>query len=120
MNIEHCMRLSWFHERTDAETKRPCARLPDVDRESFAASASGDTGMVLMFRMASTLPMVRASCPLHPAAGLRLDVIAHDRLRKPETTFRNHAPRADITSPRACRRMIWSENRKPAFPDHAK
>src|SRR5450631_1106278 len=39
MNIEHCMGLSWVHESRDAETKRPCARLRDADRESFAASA---------------------------------------------------------------------------------
>src|ERR1700687_2198566 len=110
MNIEHCMRLSWFHERTDAETKRPCARLPDVDRESFAASASGDPAMVLMFRMASTLPMVRASCPLHPAAGLRLDVIAHDRLRKPEATFRDHASARTLQGPRAKTRARSARN----------
>src|ERR1700736_1077196 len=60
----------------DAETKRPCARLPDTDRESFAASVSGDPAMVFMFRMASILPMVRASYPVRPAAGLLLDTIA--------------------------------------------
>src|SRR5664279_3199408 len=38
MNIEHCIDLSWVHQSTDAETKRPCARLRDADRESFAAS----------------------------------------------------------------------------------
>src|ERR1700688_4966336 len=67
------MRLSWFHESTDAETKRPCARLRDTDRERFAVAVSGDPAMVFMFRMASILPMVRASCPLRPAAGLLLD-----------------------------------------------
>src|ERR1700691_1599971 len=35
--------------------------------------ASGDPAMVFMFRMASILPMVRASYPLRPAAGLLLD-----------------------------------------------
>src|SRR5450432_103513 len=38
MNIEHCIGLSWVHESRDAETKRPCARLRDADRERFAAS----------------------------------------------------------------------------------
>src|SRR5674476_546679 len=66
MNIEHGLRLSLFHESRDAETKRPCARLRDTDRESFAVPASGDPAMVLMFRMASILPMVRASYPLSP------------------------------------------------------
>src|SRR5271163_167177 len=88
------------HESTDAETKKPCARWRDVDRAnldrtSFAVSASGDPAMVFMFRMTSILPMVRASCPLRPAAGLRLGVVAHDHLRKPEITFRDHASRAD-------------------------
>src|ERR1700676_1973253 len=84
MNIEHSIGLSWVHERTDAETKRPCARLRDTDRESFAASVSGDPAMVFMFRMASILPMVRVSYPLRPGAGLLLDTITHDLLRKPE------------------------------------
>src|SRR5450432_3772088 len=73
MNIEHFIGLSWVHESTDAETKRPCARLRDTDRESAAASVSGDPAMVFLFRMASILPMVRASYPLRPAAGLLLD-----------------------------------------------
>src|ERR1700704_5665665 len=38
MNIKHFIGLSWVHESRDAETKRPCARLPDADRESFAVS----------------------------------------------------------------------------------
>jgi hypothetical protein len=73
MNIEHFIGLSWVHESTDAETKRPCARLRDTERENVAASVSGDPAMVFMFRMASILPMVRASYPLRPAAGLLLD-----------------------------------------------
>src|ERR1700688_4226337 len=81
----------------DAETKRPCARLRDTDRESFAASVSGDPAMVFMFRMASILPMVRASYPLRPAAGLLLDtprgrtksarLSMHDLIGKPEHPF---------------------------------
>src|ERR1700694_2859553 len=67
MNIEHLVGLSWFHASTDAKTKRPCARLRDAERESVAVPASGDPAMVLMFRMASILPMVRASCPLSPS-----------------------------------------------------
>src|ERR1700716_659696 len=78
MNFKHGIGLSWVHESTDVETKRPCARLRDADRESFAVSASGDPAMVLMFRMASILPMVRASYPLRPAAGLLLDTLAYD------------------------------------------
>src|SRR5712671_798405 len=38
MNIEHCIGLSWVRESRDAETKRPCARLRDAERERFAAS----------------------------------------------------------------------------------
>src|SRR3981189_878627 len=67
MNFKHGIGLSWVHESMDVETKRPCARLRDADRESFAVPASGDPAMVLMFRMASILPMVRASCPLSPS-----------------------------------------------------
>src|SRR5450432_3149744 len=97
MNIEHFIGLSWVHESTDAETKRPCARLRDTDRESFAASVSGDPAMVFLFRMASILPMVRASYPLRPAAGLLLDTprgrtksarwSVHDLIGKPEHRF---------------------------------
>src|SRR3981081_3305696 len=54
--------------------------------------------MVFRFRMASILPMVRAPCPLTPAAGLRLDT-----------------PRRFFAKTRALLNM----NRKP-FPDHAK
>ncbi len=80
MNIEHCDLLSWVRERKERpETQKPCARLRDADRGHAAASVSGDPAMVFVFRMASILPMVRASCPLRPAAGLLLDVIAHDR-----------------------------------------
>jgi hypothetical protein len=46
------------------------------DCETLSAllrSASGDPAMVFVFRMASILPMVRASYPLRPAAGLLLD-----------------------------------------------
>src|ERR1700694_3921433 len=114
MNIEHSIGLSWVHESMDAETKRPCARLRDTDRESFAASASGDPAMVFMFRMASILPMVRASYPLRPAAGLLLDTLAHDPLRKPEAIpdqvrdrlFRDHASARTLQGPRAARCMI--------------
>src|ERR1700682_6217932 len=89
MNIEHFIGLSWVHESTDAETKRPCARLLDADRESFAVSASSDPAMVLRFRMASILPMVRASCPLHPAAGSRLDTPrGHYKVRAQKTRAR--------------------------------
>src|SRR5258708_9092659 len=58
---------------------------------NVADSAPGDPAMVLMFRMASILPMVRASCPLRPAAGLLLDVVAHDRFPKPQQGFTDHA-----------------------------
>src|SRR6202022_2605153 len=94
MNFKHGIGLSWVHESTDVETKRPCARLRDADRENLAVRASGDPAMVFMFRMASILPMVRASNPLRPAAGLRLDtprrcfedprVTKHDLIGKPE------------------------------------
>src|ERR1700682_5885144 len=94
MNFKHGIGLSWVHERTDVETKRPCARLRDADRESLAVRASGDPAMVFMFRMASILPMVRASNPLRPAAGLLLDTprgrttsarwLTHDRIGRPE------------------------------------
>src|SRR5262245_22284790 len=94
MNIKHGIGLSWFHESTDIETKRPCARLPDAGRECLAVRASGDPAMVFMSRMASILPMVRASNPLRPAAGLLLDtprrffedprVTKHDLIGKPE------------------------------------
>src|ERR1700726_2705625 len=98
----------------DAETKRPCARLPDTDRESFAASVSGDPAMVFMFRMASILPMVRASYPLRPAAGLLLDTIAHGLPQKPEAIpgqaracfLRHHPPAGTLKVPAPGRRMI--------------
>src|SRR6202045_773098 len=114
MNIEHSIGLSWVHESMDAETKRQCARLPDTDRESFAASVSGDPAMVFMFRMASILPMVRASYPLRPAAGLLLDTIAHDLLRKPEAIpdqvrdwlLRDHASARTLQVRAPGRRMI--------------
>src|SRR5246127_5086322 len=73
MNIEH---YGFFHGFTKAgapKTQKPCARLPDADRENVADAAASDPAMVLMFRMASILPMVRASYPLRPVAGLRLD-----------------------------------------------
>src|SRR6266403_6275990 len=54
---------------------------------NVADSAPGDPAMVFMFRMASILPMVRASCPLRPAAGLLLDALAHDHFRKPQQRF---------------------------------
>src|SRR5580698_3508661 len=38
MNIEHFIGLSWVHESTGAETKRPCARWRDAGRESLAIS----------------------------------------------------------------------------------
>jgi hypothetical protein len=44
--------------------------------------------MVFMFWMASILPTIRAPYPLRPAAGLPLDILAHD---------------------------VFSENRKPLF-----
>src|SRR6266567_4748512 len=66
------------------KTQKPCARWRDADCDEVADSAPGDPAMVFMFRMASILPMVRASCPLRPAAGLLLDVLAHDRFRKPQ------------------------------------
>src|ERR1700755_2572929 len=94
MNIKHGIGLSWVHESTDVETKRPCARLRDAGRDSVAVRASGDPAMVFRFRMASILPMVRASNPLRPAAGLLLDtprrffedprVRKHDLIGKPE------------------------------------
>src|SRR6266478_6178470 len=85
MNIEHSGLLSWFHESRDpSKRKKPCARWRDADCDEVADSASGDPAMVFMFRMASILPMVRASCPLRPAAGLLLDALAHDRFRKPQ------------------------------------
>src|SRR5882672_6940624 len=94
MNVKHGIGLSWVHESMDVETKRPCARLRDAEREAFAVRASGDPAKVLMFRMASILPMVRASNPLRPAAGLLLDtprgcfedprVTKHDLIGKPE------------------------------------
>src|ERR1700709_1477559 len=97
MNFKNGIGLSWVHESMDVETKRPCARLRDAERENPAVPASGDPAMVLMFRMASILPMVRASNPLRPAAGLLLDtprgcfedprVTKHDLIGKPENRF---------------------------------
>src|ERR1700674_5256587 len=87
MNIEHCGLLSWFHESRTSETQKPCARLRDAACDEVADSAPGDPAMVFMFRMVSILPMVRASRPLRPAAGLLLDGLAHDRFRKPQRRF---------------------------------
>src|SRR6202023_3070037 len=92
MNIEHSIGLSWVHERTDAETKRPCARLRDADRESFAVSASSDPAMVLMFRMASILSMVRASCPLSPSRRIATGHAART-LRSPRAKTRARGAR---------------------------
>src|SRR3981081_2806822 len=92
MNIEHLIGLSWFHESTDVETKRPCARLPDADRESFAVSASGDPALVLMFRMASILPMVLASCPLSPSRRIAAGHAART-LRSPRAKTRARGAR---------------------------
>src|SRR5665213_2682767 len=39
MDFEHVIDLSWVHESIDAETKRPCARLRDAERECFAGSS---------------------------------------------------------------------------------
>jgi hypothetical protein len=80
--------------------------------DDVAAPASGDPAMVFMSRMASILPMVRASCPLRPAAGLRLDVLAHDRVRKPEHHFSGSCTGAGIFWSALGRRMIGTENRK--------
>src|SRR5437868_1575488 len=85
------------------KTQKPCARWRDADCDEVADSAPGDPAMVLMLRMASILPMVQASCPLRPAAGLLLDVIAHDHFRKPQQRFygscknaRNGRARAEL------------------------
>jgi hypothetical protein len=50
---------------------------------AIAASASGDPAMAFEFEMAAILPMVRASRPSCPAAGLLLSVF----------TRASHAPR---------------------------
>jgi hypothetical protein len=76
--------LIFFHRfRNDGsqKTQRPRARLRDVAR--VAASASGDPAMAFEFEMAAILPMVRASRPSCPAAGLLLSVF----------TRASHAPR---------------------------
>src|ERR1700750_2694061 len=116
MNIKHGIGLSWVHESTDVETKRPCARLRDAERENLAVPASGDPAMVSMFRMASILPMVRASNPLRPAAGLLLDtprgcledprVTKHDRNRK---TGKNGIPHPAKTRARCARNVLNGE-----------
>jgi hypothetical protein len=65
-----------FHGFSKAGTLKAKDHAQDCETLSakiFAVSTSGDPAMVFIFRMASILPMVRASCPLHPAAGLRLD-----------------------------------------------
>jgi hypothetical protein len=67
-----------------------------------AVTESGDPAMVLVLRMTSILPMVRASCPLRPAAGLLLDVLARDRFPKTlKSVFRDHASARTFESPRA-------------------
>src|SRR5258708_11760665 len=43
------------------KTQKPCARWRDADCDEVADPAPGDPAMVFMFRMASILPMVRAS-----------------------------------------------------------
>jgi hypothetical protein len=80
--------------------------------DHVANPASGDPAMVSMSRMASILPMVRASRPLRPAAGLRLDVVAHDLLRKPEHHFSGSCIGAGIFWSAHDGRMIGANNRK--------
>src|ERR1700726_2369981 len=100
-----------FEKQWTPETQRPCARLRDA---ALSRSAPGDPAMVFMFRMASILPMVRASYPLRPAAGLLLDTIAHDLLRKPEAIpdqvrgwlLRDHASARTLQVRAPGRRMI--------------
>src|SRR5258708_64905 len=92
MNFEHFIGLSWFTKAGTPKTQKPCARLRDTEVANVADSASGDPAMVFMFRMASILPMVRASCPLRPAAGLLLDT--------PRGPFKVHAQNAREDSAR--------------------
>src|ERR1700682_6171893 len=61
MNFEHLVFFHGFTKQRSPETQRPCARLRDADRHM--RSASGDPAMVFIFRMASILSVVRASCP---------------------------------------------------------
>jgi hypothetical protein len=84
-----------FHGFTKARRLKRKNHAQDCETlgESVAVPASSDPAMVFMFRMASILPMVRASYPLRPAAGLLLDLLVHDHLRKPEATFRIMHPR---------------------------
>src|SRR5882672_12759771 len=103
MNVKHGIGLSWVHESMDVETKRPCARLRDAEREAFAIRASGDPAMVFMFRMASILPMVRASNPLRPAAGLLLDT-----------------PRGCFEGPHVTKHDLNRKTGKSGIPNHAK
>src|SRR5258708_35442884 len=74
MNFEHLVFFHGFTKQRSPETQRPCARLRDADRNM--RSASGDPAMVFIFRMAAILSVVRAPCPLCPAAGLLLDVLS--------------------------------------------
>jgi hypothetical protein len=64
-----------FHGFTKAQAPKPKDHAQDGETlgAKISRSASGDPAMVFLFRMASILPMVRASYPLRPAAGLLLD-----------------------------------------------
>jgi hypothetical protein len=100
--VFHGFAKAWAPKRKDHA--QDCGTLIAKVSRSLASS---DPAMVLMFRMASILPMVRASYPLRPAAGLLLDILVHDHLRKPEATFRDHASARTFQSPRVGGRMIW-------------
>src|ERR1700720_2925769 len=89
--------VSVFHGFAKARTSKRKDHAQDCGTliaRILAVATSGDPAMVFMFRMASILPMVRASNPLRPAAGLRLDtprrcfedprVTKHDLIGKPE------------------------------------
>jgi hypothetical protein len=89
MNFEHVIGLSWVHESMDAETKRPCARLREADREAFAVIS------------------VRRSCHgldvsngVHPSDGTGILPVTPSR-----RIAAGHAART-FESPRAGRRMI--------------
>src|SRR5258706_3668958 len=116
MNIEHSGLLSWFHESQGPfKTQKPCARWRDADCDEVADSAPGDPAMVFMFRMAPILPMVRASCPLRPAAGLLLDALAHDHFSKPQQRFYGSCKNAR----NECARTEQSQRRMLCFSSSA-
>src|SRR5258708_3312825 len=80
------------------KTQKPCARLPDAERDDVAVGASGDPAMAFKSKMASILPMVRAFYPLSPSRRIAAGHAArthkstrvykmHDLIGKPEDHF---------------------------------